>query len=132
MDVCSSKLEDVVLGEQQDIHRFDTIALVEFADIRRTCHQELQELESQCRNLVHQYNVPDEPGLKYFIDIHLRGAAPNLQTLRRALHVRMMHINEVSEENRIHLKAAFDAATGVLKHIGAMEHSQTYGPGKAA
>lgn len=132
VDACSHKLEDAVLGEQQAIHCFDTIALMEFADIRHTCHQKLQELEKQYRNLMYQYNVPDELSLKSFIGIHLRDAAPDLQTFRHMLYTRMMHVSEVSEENRIHLKAAFDVTTGVLKHIGAMQQSQTYGPGKAA
>lgn len=131
VDVCSHKLEDAVLGEQQAIRRFDATALMEFADIRHACQQELQELEKQCRNLVYQYNVPDELSLESFIGVHLQDAAPDLQALRRTLHARMVRINKTSEETRIHLKAAFDVVIGVLKHIGVIGDSQTYGPGKA-
>ena len=131
MEASCRKLEEVVLGEQKAVRQFDTAALIELTNIRHACHQELQELETACRDIVRQHNFPDELSLETFIDIYLQDAAPNLQALRRKLYQRLANLNQSNEDNRLRLRAAYDVTSGVLQNIGLLETKNTYGPGGA-
>lgn len=129
MDVVSRRLEEVVLCEQQAVRRFDAEALVQLADVRRECHQELTVLEAQCRELMRQAGMPDELSLEAFIDLHLADAAPQLQAIRRKLYQRMAKLTEANEEHRIRLRAAYEVTSNVLQGVGLLEKKTTYGPG---
>ncbi len=131
MDATCRKLEEVVLGEQKAVRTFDTAALIELTDARHACHQDLQELEARCRDIVRQYGVPDELSLETFIDVYLQDGAPKLQSLRRELYQRLTNLNQSSEDSRLRLRAAYDVTSGVLQNIGVLATKTTYGPGGA-
>jgi len=124
MDTCSCKLEDIVVREQEAIQRFDTTTLKKLADARHACHQELQELETQCRGL-----VPRGMSLEACIDTLLQPDTAQLQALRRTLHQRLALLHRASEDNRLRLRAAYDVTSGVLQNMGVLETRNTYGPG---
>ncbi|MDQ6957865.1 MAG: flagellar export chaperone FlgN [Mariprofundaceae bacterium] len=132
MDACARNIEQITEHERKAARNFDAAGLMQLSELRSQSHQALMEMENQCRKLLAQYNVPEDMPLRVFIDLFATHHAHELQALRRTLYTRMMHINEVSEESRIHLKAAFDVTIGVLQHIGAVETKQTYGPGRSA
>jgi len=132
MDACARNVEQITEHEREAARNFNAEDLMQLSELRSQSHQALMEMERQCRKLLAQYNVPEDMPLRVFIDLFATRHAHELQALRRTLYTRMMHINEVSEESRIHLKAAFDVTIGVLQHIGAVEPKQTYGPGRSA
>jgi len=131
MDATCRRLEQVVLDEQKAVHLFDTEALIRLTKIRHDCHQELQELETACRDVVRQYDFPDDMSLEAFIDVYLQDAAPGLQALRRKLYQRLAGLNRSNEDNRLRLRAAYDVTSGVLQNIGLLKSKSTYGPGGA-
>ena len=89
MDVISRKLEEVVVCEQEAIHRFDADALVQLVEIRSNCHQQLTALEERCRDLMRQAEMPDELSLEVFIDLYLADAAPGTDRFLTALLARL-------------------------------------------
>jgi hypothetical protein len=131
MDACARNIEQITEHERKAARNFDAEGLMQLSELRGQSHQALMEMEEQCRKLLAQYNVPEDMPLRVFIDLFATRHAHKLQALRRSLYTRMMHINEISEESRIHLKAAFDVTIGVLQHIGVVEPKQTYGPGRS-
>jgi len=132
MDACARNIEQITERELESARNFDAESLMQLSELRGQSYQALMEMECQCRKLLAQYNVPEDMTLRVFIDLFATRHAHELQALRRTLYARMMHINEVSEDSRIHLKAAFDVTIGVLQHIGLVESKQTYGPGRSA
>lgn len=131
MDVISRKLEEVVVCEQEAVHRFDADALVQLVEIRSNCHQQLTALEARCRDLMRQADMPEDLGLEAFIDLHLTDVAPQLQAIRRKLYQRMAKLAETNEDQRIRLRAAYEVTSNVLHQIGILETKGTYGPGGA-
>jgi len=129
MDATCRKLEDVVLEEQKAIHLFDTATLIRLTDIRHACHQELQDMEAACRDIIRQHGIPDELSLGSFIDIYLQDGNQGLQALRCSLYQRLSNLNRSNEENRLRLQAACDVTSGILQNAGLQEIKNTYGPG---
>ncbi len=132
MDACARNIEQITEHEREAARNFDAESLMQLSELRGQSYQALIEMENQCRKLLVQYDAPEDMSLRVFIDLFAACHAHELQALRRSLYTRMMHIDKISEDSRIHLKAAYDVTIGVLQHIGAVEPKQTYGPGRSA
>jgi len=137
MDACARNIEQITERERDAARNFDVESLVKLSELRGQSHHALKAMEEQCRDILAQYQVPEDMPLSVFIDLfsadrRYAESARKLQPIRRSLYARMLRIDEASEESRIHLKAAFDVTIGVLQRIGAVEAKQTYSPGRSA
>ncbi len=139
MDDCARNIERIAEQERLAARRFDGEALASLAELRAQSHAALADMEAQCRNLLALVGAPafgeEALPLSTFIDLYIAprfaDEARELQSLRRALHARMLRAQADSEDSHIRLKAAFEVSRGVLQHIGAVESPATYGPGGA-
>jgi len=136
MDDCSQNIEHIMQMEQQAVHSFDGDILEQLSDDRARCQSELVELESQCRRLLRKSGAQKEMSLKDFIDAYMQAEKVPLQRKRLKLLERMERVQQVSDEHRIRLHAAWHVTTHVLKEIGVLQvkesyAQETYAPGVA-
>lgn len=131
MDDCCRRLEDVLRQEGVAVQSFNGEALAALADAHVACHQQLSDLEGQCRELLLQQGVPANLGLEAFIDLHLPHEAMRLQAIRRKLYERLSQATHANEANRQSMRIAYEASSAVLQYIGAIPAKPTYSPAGA-
>lgn len=129
MEATCLRLEDVLQQERLAVQSFNGEALAALTEAHISCHQELAEMERQCRELLQQQGIPDNMGLEAFIDVHMPQEARRLQSIRRKLYERLSHAVHASDVNRQSMRIAYEASSAVLQYIGAIPGKSTYGPG---
>lgn len=129
MEATCLRLEDVLQQERLAVQNFNGEALAALTEAHVSCHQELSDLEIQCRELLRQQGIPDSMGLEAFIDVHMPQEAKHLQSIRRKLYERLSHAVNSSDVNRQSMRIAYEASSAVLQYIGAIPAKSTYGPG---
>ncbi len=129
MSACAIKLENIAEREQQAASRLDADTLIGLSEERVKLYEKLAALENACHDIVHQTGESDDMPLSVFIDRHAGNAADTLQVSRRETHQRLIQASGAGEESMIRLHAMYEATSGVLRDIGAMEQKSTYGPG---
>lgn len=131
MNGCLLTLEDVAHSERAAVHRLDAEALMALTEMRRHCHEELQQLEERCRDLMRRHGLAEPLPMEAFIDLYAADTATELKALRRELYQRLLRMEQANEDSRLRLRAANEVIEGVLTHIGIKKPAATYGPGGA-
>ncbi|MDX8397117.1 MAG: flagellar export chaperone FlgN [Mariprofundaceae bacterium] len=126
MDLCTQSMETIIQQERLAMQSFNGTLIAELTEQRARCQSELAELESQCRRLLLQHNMPNDMSLNTFIEKHIFHHKEALQTKRSNLLVRMESMHQSIEDNRIRLHAAWRVTTHVLKEIGALSSPENY------
>lgn len=126
MNVCALALEEIGKKELEAIHILDSDRVMQLTDRRVATHQQLGQLEEECHALLKQQGIPADMTLEVVIDMYAGVQASNFQALRRKLYERIMHVDKSSQENRLHLLAAYNVTSTILQQLGLTKSQSTY------
>jgi flagellar biosynthesis/type III secretory pathway chaperone len=131
MDVCAQELEAITQQEYEAIRTLDAEQIMQSGKQRLITHEYLVQLEQQSRQLLSQYQVPEQLPLSSVIDLYFDDQSTELQALRKNLYERILKVDQKTQENRMRLHAAYSVSTSILQSLGLSQQQQTYNRGSA-
>jgi len=126
MDVCAQELESITQQEYEAIRILDAEQIMQSGKQRLITHEYLVQLEQQSRQLLTQYQVPEQLPLSSVIDMYFDDQSTELQALRKNLYERILKVDQKTQENRMRLHAAYSVSTSILQSLGLSQQQQTY------
>jgi len=126
MDACAQELESATQCEYEAIRNLDAEQIMLMAERRIISHQNLLQLEQQCRTLLAESGMDDRQSLEVILDLNEDQQAADFQALRRKLYERIMRIDQRTRDNRLRLHAAYNVSSTILQHLGLFQPRQTY------
>jgi len=131
MDVCAQELEAITQQEYEAIRTLDAEQIMQSGKQRLITHEYLVQQEQQSRQLLSQYQVPEQLQLSSVIDLYFDDQSTELQALRKNLYERILKVDQKTQENRMRLHAAYSVSTSILQSLGLSQQQQTYNRGSA-
>ncbi|GAV19433.1 flgN protein [Mariprofundus micogutta] len=119
-------LEEVSKQEQDAIHVLDSDRIMQLSDRRVALHQQLAALEAECHGLLRSQGIADDMTLAVVIDMYCGSNAADFQALRRKLYERIIHVDKCTQDNRLHLLAAYNVTSTILQQLGLSQNESTY------
>ncbi len=132
----AGELERIAADERQAIARLDADRLIALAESRERIHRAMLEAEQGFQAMLAQAGLAADAPLEALL-ARLEDAGEASETIsglraqKQALRDRLARLEAIHAENHVRLRAAFDATTGLLRHLGVEAAPQTYGPAAA-
>jgi len=126
MQQVAEHMQTIIEDEQQALQHFNAEELTELLERRTRSQSTLAELESQCQRLLQAHNAPRDMRLEDFINQYVQGDHASLQAQRLQLSEYLQRIQDMLENNRIRLHAAWRVTSHVLQEIGALPKPESY------
>jgi len=129
MQQVAEHMHTIIQDEQQALQHFNAEHLTELVERRARSQSTLAELESQCQRLLQAHHAPRNMRLEDFINQYIPGDQAALQAQRLQLSEYLQRIQNMLENNRIRLHAAWRVTSHVLQEIGALPKPDSYSMG---
>lgn len=123
-----ASLEQINVQERDALQRFDGELLTELTEQRARYSSLLMETESRLRRWVMEAGLEPEFSLREVIAQFGGADSAVLEARRNQLQQRMVELEQVHQDQRIRLLAAYNVTMHVLQKVGAVEARQTYQP----
>jgi len=126
MNIYALALEEISKQEQEAIHVLDSERIMQLSERRVAVHQQLGAVEAECHGLLKRKGIDDDMTLAMVIDMYTGTQAAEFQALRRKLYERIVHVDKCTQENRLHLLAAYNVTSTILQGLGLSQNENTY------